>query len=934
MKRTTRLPTCARVLYGADYNPDQWLDDESVLTEDVVLMKRIHATSASIGIFAWTALEPGPGVYTFEWLDATMDRFAKAGLTVFLATPSASKPMWLSELHPEIRRVGRDGRRDPSGGRHNHCLTSPVYRNAVQRINRELALRYGKHPALALWHVGNELNGECHCELCKSAFHDWLRRRYGSLEDLNRVWWTSFWNHTFTEWSQIPTFDQSIDGLSVDWLRFINDQHVSFLENEMAPLREFTPQIPCTTNFMGANRGTNYWQWSRSLDCISNDIYPLHDDREDSWRKSLSSDFTHSLMRGLAGGDPWLLMECSPSSVNWSKINKLKRPGVHLQEVLQAVANGADAIHYFQWRKGLGGYEKFHGAVIDHEGGTDSRVFQECAEVGRILKTLASVVGLAPERAPVGLVYDWEARWALEASAGPKNSASGDRHTEACIEHFRALRSAGIEVDIIPADADFSAYRALVTPALYSLPTETARRLGEFAAGGGTWIATYLTGYVDQNNRCWRGGFPGPCLREVFGLWNEEVDYLYDDEKVCIEGAIFGTGNRTEATDIVERIHSEGARVLATLASDFYAGSPVLLRNKWGCGETFYVGARLAEEGCISFYKYLASELNLTRCALPLGIVRKTRVGADGPVEFLFNYTRREVAVELGEDTFFRAQDGHACTGKTTLRPYDSLLKGANVNPASIRPETLPLPPAMNTIRHRSTATTKAFTLIELLTVIAIIGILAAIIIPTVGSVRKSASSAKALSNAKQISMANLLYAQDNRAQLLGWGVDGSEPVANAVLRDFAIYLSQQKFKNQKYQFSDRDLMGSLATYVDPLVPEDYRKYNTVEWTWSFNSIFNTSYGRRRQLGSSAGTGPRRLPEFQEPSRTLYLVSGGYELSETHAANTALLTTPVGRQPIFYYHGGGKKTPGVFLDGHAEMLAFPIDPKKINPSAL
>jgi beta-galactosidase len=586
--------------------------------------------------------------------------------------------------------LGRDGRREPSGGRHNHCPTSPVYRDAVRRINRELARRYGKHPALALWHVGNELNGECHCDLCKTAFHDWLRQRYGDLDTLNRSWWTAFWNHTITDWSQIPTHDQSMDGLAVDWLRFVNDQHVSFLANEMAPLRELSPAVPCTTNMMGANRATNYWQWARSLDCISNDIYPLHDDRADSWRKSLGSDFTHSLMRGLAGGDPWILMECSPSSVNWSRINKLKRPGVHLQEVLQAVVTGADVVHYFQWRKSRGGHEKFHGAVVDHEGGTTSRVFQECTEVGRVLQTLAPVVGLAPERAPVALVYDWEARWALEASAGPKKATHGDRYNEACVDHFRALRSAGVEVDIVSADADFSAYRVVVTPALYSLTTDLARRLSDFAATGGTWIATYLTGYVDENNRCWLGGFPGPCLREVFGLWNEETDYLHNDEKVSVNGALFSPDGCAEATDIVERIHPEGAVTLATITSEFYAGSPVVLRNTWGLGTTFYLGARLAEEDCIKFYEHLAAVLDLPRLALPRGVIRKSRAGTDGPVEFVFNYNRHEVTVDLGEFTFHRATNGQACRGKTTLLPYDSLLRGA-------RPLRAPVPPQPRT---------------------------------------------------------------------------------------------------------------------------------------------------------------------------------------------------------------------------------------------
>jgi beta-galactosidase len=676
MKRTTRLPAGDVILHGADYNPDQWLGQERVLLEDIDLMKKARVTSASIGIFSWTALEPKPGVYTFDWLDETMDRFAEAGLKVFLATPSGSKPMWLSDSDPEIRRVGLDGRREPSGGRHNHCPTSPVYRKAVHQINRELALRYGTNPALALWHLGNELSGDCHCDLCRAAFQEWLRRRYESLEALNLAWWAAFWNQTFTEWSQIPTSNPSIDGLAVDWLRFVNDQHCSFLENEMAPLREITPGIPCTTNFMGTHPTSNYWQWAKSLDCISNDHYPLHDDREDSWKKSLGADFIHSLMRGMAHGDPWILMECSPSSVNWGKINKLKRPGVHLQEVLQAVANGADVIHYFQWRKGRGGFEKFHGAVVDHEGSSRTRVFQECAEVGRTLEKLAPVVGVRPDEAPVAMIYDWESRWALVASAGPKAEASGDLYTRTCVEHFRALRLAGVEVDLVPLDADLSRYRAVVTPALYLLESEAAKRLTSFVEGGGSWAATYLTGYVDQHNQCWCGGFPGPNLREVFGLWNEEVDYLFDDESVRILGCTEGLGNGMRATDVVERLHAEGATPMATADSEFYASAPIILRNRWKAGSTYYVGARLDEESLEAFYRVLSTELGLPRTDLPRGVVRKTRLGSRGSVDFLFNYTKFEVSMDLGSETFLRISDNLEVTGQTTLAPYETLLRG------------------------------------------------------------------------------------------------------------------------------------------------------------------------------------------------------------------------------------------------------------------
>ncbi|MEY4487719.1 MAG: hypothetical protein RIQ79_227 [Verrucomicrobiota bacterium] len=247
----------------------------------------------------------------------------------------------------------------------------------------------------------------------------------------------------------------------------------------------------------------------------------------------------------------------------------------------------------------------------------------------------------------------------------------------------------------------------------------------------------------------------------------------------------------------------------------------------------------------------------------------------------------------------------------------------------------------MNSNRPNSPVRSKAFTLIELLTVIAIIGILAAIIIPTVGAVRKSAASAKALSNVKQLGMANLLYSQDYKSQLLGWGADGSEPVANAVLRNFAIYAMQQKFKNQNYQFTDRLLMDSLANFVDPRVPEAFQKYNTVPWTWAFNRIVNTSYGRTSELAQlglpTAGmvNGPRRFAEFENPSKTLYLLSGAYEI-QTTAFDIAPLADPDNittrnTHPIFYYHRSNTGTPAVFLDGHSAILTYPIPKNLLNP---
>jgi beta-galactosidase len=252
-----------------------------------------------------------------------------------------------------------------------------------------------------------------------------------------------------------------------------------------------------------------------------------------------------------------------------------------------------------------------------------------------------------------------------------------------------------LEVDIVPIDGDLSGYLGVVTPALYLLEQESARRLTSYVEQGGCWVATYLTGYVDGTNRCWCGGFPGPDLREVFGLWNEEVDYLFNDESVFVRGCVDGLSRDMRATDVIEHLHAEGAAPMAALDSDFYAGSPVILRNRWKAGSTYYVGARLDEESLVSFYRVLAAELALPCENLPQGVVRKIRPGSEGPVEFLFNYTKHEVVIDFGDERFRRISDGLEVTGETTLRPYETLLRVV----ASRRPKLSP-PTTNYTLHH------------------------------------------------------------------------------------------------------------------------------------------------------------------------------------------------------------------------------------------
>lgn len=304
-------------------------------------MRLAGCNAMSIGIFSWTALEPEEGRFDFSWMDAIMDKLAANRAFAVLATPSGAKPAWMAAKYPEVLRVTPDRRRCLWGGRHNHCFTSPVYREKVTIINTRPAERYKDHPALLLWHVSNEYGGECHCPLCQEAFRGWLKRRYrNDLDALNLAWWSGFWSHTYTAWEQVespcPHGERNVmHGHTVDWMRFVTDQTIDFYRHEIGPLKRLAPAIPCTTNLMGFYPGLDYWKLAQELDVVCWDSYPAYHDRPGDWKQAVAVSFIHNMNRSFKH-KPWMQMECSPSVQNWKPVNKLKRPGLHIVEGLQS----------------------------------------------------------------------------------------------------------------------------------------------------------------------------------------------------------------------------------------------------------------------------------------------------------------------------------------------------------------------------------------------------------------------------------------------------------------------------------------------------------------------------------------------------------------------------------------------------------------------
>ena len=622
-------------LHGADYNPEQWKDYPDVLEEDMRLMKLAKMNEMTIGVFSWAELEPEEGVYDFSFMDKAFDMIEANGGKIILATPSGARPKWLADKYPEVLRTNEKREKMLFGKRHNHCYSSPVYREKVQNINRLLAQRYGKRPSLYAWHISNEVNGECHCEYCRAAFIEWCREKYDNdINKLNHQWWTTFWSHRYNSFEQIepPSSlgEQFVHGLVIDWKRFCTDQTIKFVLAEQEPLREITPNVPTTTNLMGLFSGLDYKKLSQAVDFVSWDSYPDWGAVGGDKRIGVERGFTHDSMRSMLNKN-FLLMESTPSLVNWKDINKLKRPGVHLLSSLQAVAHGSDSVQYFQFRKSRGSSEKLHGAVVDHCGHEHTRVFRDVQSVGDALEKIDEVCGTQIHN-DVAIIHDRENLWALSEVQGMQ--AKNKKYTDYCIRHYAPLWEKGIGADIITRLDDFSPYKVIIAPMLYMCEESVIDRLEAFVRGGGVLIGNYSMAQVNENDLCHLGGFPGGKLKDVFGIWAEELDTLYPEEK----NYVVADGQRYEARDYCEIIHANSAKVLAVYDSDFYRGMPAATVNEYGKGRAYYMAFREpAGEFLRKVYKDMLDFANVSGCLnaeLPDGTTAHVREG-DG-VKYYF----------------------------------------------------------------------------------------------------------------------------------------------------------------------------------------------------------------------------------------------------------------------------------------------------------
>lgn len=633
-----------KIVYGGDYNPEQW--DEATWEEDMRLFKLAGIDILTLNVFSWAAIQPSEDTYDFDRLDRIMELVRKNGMKVCMATSTGAHPAWMAKRHPDILRVDFEGRKRKFGGRHNSCPNSPTYRTYAPRLAEKLAERYKEYDNIVVWHIANEFGGECYCENCEKAFRGWLKEKYQTIDKLNQVWDTAFWGHTFYDWDEVVVpnalsehFAEDFtmfQGISLDYRRFNSDSILDCYRLEYDAIKRVQPDASITTNLMGFFKGLDYQKWAKYMDFISWDNYPQIDD---SYARIAMS---HDLMRGISHGEPFALMEQTPSVTNWHQYNALKRPGVMRLWSYQAVAHGADTVMFFQMRRSIGACEKYHGAVIDHVGNENTRVFREISALGEELEKLGSRTLGARTKTKIALMMTWDNWWALEYSAGPSRDL---KYITEFTRYYEALRNMNYDVDIIAPQDDLSGYEVVIAPLLYMVREGEDENIRQFVKHGGTFVTSFFSGIVQENDLVITGGYPGK-LRDILGIWVEEQDALPRNAK----NSFIYKGKEYPAFLLCDLLHLEGARQIdaSGYGSDFYQGSPVITEHKLGDGKAYYVATATDE----AFYRVFLKELCDVKGILPVmdtpeGVEAASRENEKERFIFLLNHTNETKTVDL-----------------------------------------------------------------------------------------------------------------------------------------------------------------------------------------------------------------------------------------------------------------------------------------------
>jgi len=647
-----------RLHFGAAFYPEHWPPERWDV--DIALMQQAKISVVRMAEFAWSTMEPRPGVYQFDWLETAINKLAEAGIRTVLGTPSAAPPAWLVQIYPDMLAVDENGRRVQFGNRCHYCVTSPEFGAASQKIAKAMAERFGQSPHIIGWQIDNEYNRVCYCPRCQSEFQKFLQLSYGTLDNLNEHWSTAYWSQTYSDWAQIPIpIGPHNPGLMLAFRRFITRAYQNFQKLQIDALRPYLkPDDWITHNFMGWFNAFDHYALNEDLDLASWDWY-IGTGRHNY----LDSGAVHDLTRGFKRKNFWL-METQPGHVNWKPVNTTLDKNEARAMAYHAIAHGADAILYWQWRSAYGGQEQYHGTLVD-QSGQPRPFYNEARRLGKEIERLSPLLAGSEVKARIAILNDYESRWSLEAQPHNANFS----YVEHLMSYYRAFASRNIAVDIISADASLQGYRLVVVPALALLDEKRQESLRELTKNNGHLIVTLRTGVKDRHNALLPSRPPGPVLSELTGV--EVVEYYALTDPAPIKGNWFD-GQSNQWAETLRLLTDRPTPIAHYKAYNGWLDDQPALSMRVASGPVhiYYVGAYFDPAAQQKFIDQVLRFTGIRPIVTPSGVEWSTRQRPDGQdVHFIINHTASIQTVNIPWPSFDHIS-GQMIRGDVQLGAY------------------------------------------------------------------------------------------------------------------------------------------------------------------------------------------------------------------------------------------------------------------------
>jgi beta-galactosidase len=633
-------PPPPAILLGTSWYPEQW--PESRWEADLTLMQKAGVRVTRLGEFAWSRMEPAQGQYDLDWLDRAISACAKHGIYVVLSTPTPGPPAWLTQKYPETLRLQEDGRPAEHGNRQHFNFASPRYREFTRGIAEALAKRFGHNPWVIGWQIDNEYAEESYDPATKAQFQQWLRDRYGTLENLNQRWTTAYWSETFFDWSQIPIqLRNGNPGLMLSWKRFVSDTWRSYQKTQIDVIRANSdPKKWITSNMMGWFDGFDHYTVTQDVDLASWDDYVGRGHLDPG-----ANGAAHDLTRGFKRKNFWVI-ETQPGSVNWATVNNSLDKGEVRAMAWHAIGHGADAVSYWQWRSALNGQEQYHGTLIGPDG-TPVPVYAEVQQIGaEFAKANAALAGTLP-KSEIAILHSYDSRWAIQWQ---RHNNLYDPVAE-ILSYYRPLRTLSQSIDIVPPTAPLTQYKLVVAPGLNVIADDAAKNLIAFVRQGGHLVLGQRTGLKDADNSLQTQRQPGPLVDLLGG---RVVQYYALIDAVPVDGKFGPSHSRlwAELLNLKEVTGSEPkAEVLETYGTSngWLDGQPAAVTRQMGKGRITYIGAWMDDTGMANAAKWMADISGVKQAfgPVPEGVEVSARYGSTGAIFILINFSKTEQAVTL-----------------------------------------------------------------------------------------------------------------------------------------------------------------------------------------------------------------------------------------------------------------------------------------------